>query len=635
MSNAQINTQSHVTGKTQEQVQKFGRFLSGMVMPNIGAFIAWGLITAFFIPTGWIPNEYLGKLVGPMIIYLLPLLIGYTGGRAVGDSRGGVLGAIATIGVVVGADIPMFIGAMIMGPLGGFVIKKFDEAVAGKIPAGFEMLVNNFSAGIIGALLALLAYTGIGPVVLALNNILKAGVEVIINAGLLPLASLFIEPGKILFLNNAINHGLLGPIGVQQAKEAGKSIIFLLETNPGPGLGILLAYWVFAKGMVKQSVPGAVIIHFLGGIHEIYFPYVLMNPMLVLAVIAGGASGVLTFSLLGAGLVATPSPGSIFALLAMTPKGGYFAVLAGVIAATIVSFLVASVFVKRANDKLDGAELEEAQEKMKELKGVQTTVTAVKKNIRKVVFACDAGMGSSAMGATILRNKFKKAGLNIEVINTAIENIPADAEIVITHESLAGRARLASPHAQHITVKDFMENNVFETLIGEMQLAAEQSDGRLKEEEKEAESYGDNAVLKKSNIKLGLASMERDEAIRLAGRLLHEGGYVKEDYIEAMLKREQDLSTYIGKGVAIPHGVGSAKEEILKSGMVVLQFPDGVAFNGEMAYLVVGIAGVGNDHLSILSNIATALEGEDDSITEMLRNTKNVADIYDLFTGKR
>jgi mannitol PTS system EIICBA or EIICB component len=622
MSEAKATVSMNSTGKTQENVQKFGRFLSGMVMPNIGAIIAWGLITACFIPTGWIPNAYLSKLVGPMIVYLLPLLIGYTGGQAVGGSRGGVLGAIATMGIIVGADIPMILGAMIMGPLGGFVIAKVDKAMEGKIAAGFEMLVNNFSAGIIGALLALLAYTGIGPVVLAANNLLKAGVEAIVNAGLLPLVSLFIEPGKILFLNNAMNHGVLGPIGIQQAKEAGSSIFFLLETNPGPGLGILLAYWIFSKGMVKQSAPGAMIIHFLGGIHEIYFPYVLMNPLLLIPVIAGGASGVLTFVLLGAGLVATPSPGSIFALLAMIPKGKYFAVLAGVAVSTAVSFLIASIFVKRANDKLDGVELEVAREKVKELKG---TGTAVKKNIKKVVFACDAGMGSSAMGATTLRNKFKKAGLNVEVINTAIENIPSDAEVVITHENLADRARRSAPNAEHISVKDFIENNVFDMLavrvapIANSDLPAD-------------ESNDDEAVLKKSNIKLGLASIEKNEAIQMAGRLLHGSGYVKEEYIEAMLERERDLSTYIGKGVAIPHGVGQAKKEIRKSGMVVLQFPEGVSFDGEMAYLVIGIAGVGNEHLSILANIATAIEDEDDSITEMLRTTKDADAIYKLFT---
>ena len=595
-------------------------------MPNIGAFIAWGFITAFFIPTGWMPNEYLSKMVGPMIVYLLPLLIGYTGGKAVADTRGGVLGAISTMGVIVGADIPMFMGAMIMGPLGGFVIKQFDKAVEGKIPAGFEMLVNNFSAGILGALVALLGYTGIGPVVLALNNMLKGGVEGIVNAGFLPLASLFIEPGKILFLNNAINHGVLGPIGIQQAKELGQSIFFLLETNPGPGLGILLAYWVFSKGMVKQSAPGAIIIHFLGGIHEIYFPYVLMNPMLLLAVICGGASGVLTFTVFKAGLVATPSPGSIFALLAMTPKGGYIAVMSGVLVSTVVSFLVASVFVKRAAEKMDEGQLDEAKEKMKELKGVSTA--AAKKTINKVVFACDAGMGSSAMGATTLRNKCKKAGLALEVVHCAIENIPKDADMVVTHEKLAARAKAAAPQAELIPVKDFMENPVFEVLLERFNVEQATASQEV------AEDLEEGVILRKRNIRLGLKTVERDEAIRMAGRMLYESGYVNENYIEAMLERERDLSTYIGKGLAIPHGVGAAKEEIKKSGMVVLQFPEGVKFGDETAYLVIGIAGVGNEHLSILSNIATAIDVEDESITETLRTTTQVETIYELFTVK-
>lgn len=460
MSERSLSVSEKPAGTMQEKVQKFGRFLSGMVMPNIGAFIAWGLITALFIPTGWLPNEYLSKLVGPMIVYLLPLLIGFSGGKIVADTRGGVLGAIATMGVVVGVDIPMFIGAMIMGPLGGYVIKKFDEAVAGNVPPGFEMLVNNFSAGILGGALALIGYTAIGPVVLTLNGVLKTGVEAIVNAGLLPLASLFVEPGKILFLNNAINHGVLSPIGIQEAKEMGRSIFFLLEPNPGPGLGILLAYWLFAKGMIKQSAPGAIIIHFLGGIHEIYFPYVLMNPMLLAAVILGGASGVFTFSLFGAGLVATPSPGSIFALLAMTPKGGYLGVLAGVAVSTAVSFVVAAPFVKRAAARMDEEELSEAKAKVKELKG-----TPLKRAVNKVVFACDAGMGSSAMGATTLRNKFKKAGLNIEVVNHAIEDIPADADVVITHETLTERARGIAAKAEHISITNFIDSPEYDLLV--------------------------------------------------------------------------------------------------------------------------------------------------------------------------
>lgn len=446
----------------RDSMQKFGKFLSGMVMPNIGAFIAWGLITAFFIPTGWIPNELLGSLVDPMIKYLLPLLIGYTGGKMVGGARGGVIGTVATMGVIVGADIPMFIRAMIMGPLAGFVIKKFDKVVDGKIPSGFEMLVNNFSIGILGMILAILGFFAIGPVVVVLTGILKTGVEALVARKLLPLVSLFIEPGKILFLNNAINHGVLGPIGLEQVQESGKSIMFLLEANPGPGLGIILAYWMYSKGSVKQSAPGAAIIHFLGGIHEIYFPYVLMNPLLVLAVIAGGASGILVFTILGAGLVATPSPGSIFALMAMAPKGGLLPVLAGVAVATVVSFLVAAPFIKIASKNAKEEDLEEAKGKVNEMKNIN------KSSVKKIVFACDAGMGSSAMGASKFRNKIKELNLGIEVIHASVDEIPKDTDIVVTHKTLIDRAKKSCPNAELIAIQNFLTDDNIQNLYNRL-----------------------------------------------------------------------------------------------------------------------------------------------------------------------
>ncbi|WP_298839307.1 PTS mannitol transporter subunit IICBA [Clostridium sp.] len=628
-------------GKTKERVQGFGRFLSGMILPNIGAFIAWGLITALFIPKGWLPNSNFAKLVSPMITYLLPLLIGYTGGKMVGGVRGGVVGAISTIGIIVGSDIPMFMGAMIMGPLGGYVIKKFDNLIEGKVPAGFEMLINNFSSGILGAMLALIAFSGIGPVVLSLNGLLKDGVEVIVKAGLLPLASIFIEPAKILFLNNAIGNGILVPIGAQEAKTIGKSVFFLLESNPGPGLGVLLAYWVFAKGAVKESAPGAIIIHFIGGIHEIYFPYVLMNPLLVIAVICGGASGIFTFQIFGAGLIAAASPGSIIAVLAMTPKGGYFAVVAGVLVAAVVSFLVSSVIIKSTNKKTDGNELEEAKLKSSELKlkkkdEIGETNGVVAKTFNKIIFACDAGMGSSAMGATTLRTKFKRAGYNIKVVNCAIEAIPKDAQIVITHETLTARAKSVAPNAEHISVKDFLNNPAFEILSARLKPVAD-TNIQIHTEDKSAlknEGKNESKILEKKNIKLGLESTDKYTAIKMAGRLLYEGGYVEEEYIDAMIQREDDLSTYIGKGIAIPHGVGEAKKNIKKTGMVVLQFPNGIKFDEELAYLVIGIAGVGDEHLQILSNIAIAIEGEDESITDKLKSTEDVQYIYDLFTIK-
>ncbi len=440
----------------REKIQRFGRFLSGMVLPNIGAFIAWGLITALFIDTGWAPNKTFSTLVGPMINYLLPLLIGYTGGKLVHGQRGGVVGAAATMGVIVGSTIPMFLGAMIMGPFAGYLMKKFDEAIDGKIPSGFEMLVNNFSAGILAAALALFALVGVGPVVQSLSTALGNGVNVFVKAGLLPLASLFIEPAKILFLNNAINHGVLTPLGVAQVATAGKSVFYLLEANPGPGLGLLAAVWMFGKGAAKESSPSAIIIHFFGGIHEIYFPYVLMNPILLLAVIGGGMSGVLTFTLLGAGLVASPSPGSIFAVMAMAPKGGLLPVLAGVAVAAIVTFLIAAVILRSKESKTD---LESAKSQVKELKGLRQT------NIKKIVFACDAGMGSSAMGASTLRKKIKAAGLDIEVVHSSIEEIPSDAQLIVTHESLAERARTDHPGIEIVTITNFVGAPEYDLLV--------------------------------------------------------------------------------------------------------------------------------------------------------------------------
>ncbi|KGJ82388.1 PTS mannitol transporter subunit IIB [Cryobacterium roopkundense] len=472
---------------TRVHVQRFGTFLSGMVMPNIPAFIAWGLITALFIPTGWTPNETFATLVDPMIIYMLPLLIANTGGRMIYDTRGGVVATIATMGVIVGSEIPMFIGAMIVGPLAAYLLKKVDSIWEGKIKAGFEMLVNNFTAGILGAILALGAFVGIAPLVTGLSNLLEAGVDFLIANGLLPLASILIEPGKILFLNNAINHGVLTPLGVQQVADTGKSILFLLEANPGPGLGILLAFTFFGVGIARASAPGAIVIQFLGGIHEIYFPYVLMKPMLVLAAIGGGMTGVAINVAFATGLRAPASPGSIFAVLFQTSPDSYVGVILSVIGAATVSFLIASVILRasRRRDLAagDGLDLIAAVAKTEANKGKSSSVlgglvgssatdaeagdAAPARELRNIVFACDAGMGSSAMGASVLRNKIKKAGIEgVTVTNKAIANLDGSADLVITHQDLTDRARAKSPASVHVSVDNFMNSPKYDEVVG-------------------------------------------------------------------------------------------------------------------------------------------------------------------------
>ena len=621
----------------QQFMQKFGRFLSGMVMPNIGAFIAWGFITALFIPTGWMPNEYFAQLVGPMVKWLIPLLLGFTGGYAVYQHRGGVVGAIATSGVIAGSEIPMFLGAMIMGPLGGYIIKKFDGMIEDSIPGGFEMLVNNFSAGIIGGGLTMLAFSVVGPVVLSLNDVLRGGVEGIVAMGILPITSVIIEPAKILFLNNAINHGVLSPLGIQQAEEFGKSMFFLLEANPGPGFGVLLAYALFGKGMVKGSAPGAIIIHVLGGIHEIYFPYILMKPALILAVIGGGAAGVFTMSILDGGLIAPASPGSIIAVLAMTPKGCFLANMADFLVATAVSFAIASVIIKASKD--EEGNLEAATESMKNMKAQskgavipngQSEIQVAGKDLKFIVYACDAGMGSSALGAAALRKKLRKAGYaDIKVQNFAIGNIPKDAQLVVSHEKLAQRAIDDSPQAEHIFVQNFTENNVYEIVMDRLK-GVTGSVGQAKIEEEE--NHVADGVLLKENIKINLKSVSKEEAIKAAGELLVKSGYVGQNYVQGMLNREKTISTYVGKGISIPHGENAVKDSVKKSGIVVLQYPQGIDWgDGNMSHLVVGIAGKNDDHLAILANIAGTMDEYDDAQLNKLYKTTNKDDLYKVF----
>ncbi len=457
----------------KEKVQLFGRFLSGMVMPNIGAFIAWGLIAALFISTGWIPNEKFAAMVDPMSHMLLPLLIAYTGGEVVAGKRGGIIGAIATMGTIVGSpDMPMFIGAMITGPLAGWVIKQFDKKIEGHVKAGFEMLVNNFSLGIIGGILALIAMVGVTPLVNVLSNGMSSGVNFFVEHGLLPLVSLFIEPAKVLFLNNAINQGILSPMGIQQVTEAGKSVFFLLEANPGPGLGILLAYCIAGKGSAKSSAPGAVIIHFFGGIHEIYFPYILMNPLLLIAAIAGGACGVFIFTMFDVGLVSAASPGSILAILAMAERHSYLGLITGVLLASVVSFFISLPILKFMGKD---ASLEEAQAKKDAMKSqakgtvLKDSNKTVSGRINKIAFACDAGMGSSAMGATVLEKKIAEAGMSgIEVIHTPVSSIPADVQIVVTHRDLGERAAHSNPDARLVLITNFLAAPEYGQLIEDL-----------------------------------------------------------------------------------------------------------------------------------------------------------------------
>lgn len=610
-------------------VQKFGTFLSGMIMPNIGAFIAWGFITALFIPAGFFPNAELGKLVGPMITYMLPLLIGYTGGRMVYGVRGGVVGAVATMGVIVGTDIPMFIGAMILGPLTAWIMMKLDKIWEGRVKPGFEMLIDNFSAGIVAAAMAVVGMLVVGPIVKAFSNGASAVVEFLVTNGLLPFTSIFIEPAKVLFLNNAVNHGILTPLGTQQALEQGKSILFLLEANPGPGFGILLAFSFFGKGLAKASAPGAAVIQFVGGIHEIYFPYVLMKPMTIFAAIGGGMTGIFTLVVTGAGLRSPAAPGSIIAVYASTARDSYVGVTLSVLFATTVSFLIASVVLKASKAPAED-DLDQATHRMEALKGKKSSVSAaligegvgasgvavLATPIKNIVFACDAGMGSSAMGASVLRNKIKAAGfLDVKVTNSAIANLTDTYDVVITHQDLTERAKPATASAVHVSVDNFMNSPRYDEIVElveasnteagttETTPAAAAAGTAPTAAEAEAEQ-GPAGILVAESVVLNGHATTRDAAIDEAGQLLLDRGAVDSGYVDAMHEREESVSTYMGSFLAIPHGTNAAKDHIMKSAVSVIRYPNGIDWNGKEVKFVVGVAGVNNEHLHILSSIA-------------------------------
>ena len=498
------------------KVQAFGSFLSSMIMPNIGAFIAWGFIAAIFIDNGWLPNKDLAQLADPMIKFLIPLLIAFSGGRLIHGLRGGIIAATSTMGVIVALpDTPMLLGAMIMGPLVGWLMKKTDEIVQPRTPQGFEMLFNNFSAGILGFIMTILSFEILAPIMKFIMHILSVAVEALVHAHLLPIVSIIVEPAKIVFLNNAINHGVFTPLGADQAATAGQSILYAIESNPGPGFGVLLAYMIFGKGTAKATSYGAGIIHFLGGIHEIYFPYVLMRPMLFISVILGGMTGVATYQATGFGFKSPASPGSFIVYCINAPRGEFLHMLLGVVLATLVSFAVSAIILKFTKEPKQ--DLEAATAQMEATKGKKSSVSSKLSskennqqasttcatagatsteesnnseddadqlldnyntedvdahdysNVNHVIFACDAGMGSSAMGASMLRNKFKKAGISdVNVTNTAINQLPNDAQLVITQKTLTDRAIKQVPNAIHISVDNFLNSPRYEELLNNL-----------------------------------------------------------------------------------------------------------------------------------------------------------------------
>jgi mannitol PTS system EIICBA or EIICB component len=620
---ATVTTPATTSASVRVRIQKFGTFLSNMIMPNIAAIIAWGLITAIFIPDGWWPNEKISTMVGPSIYYVLPVLIAYTGGKIVYGVRGGVVGGFAVIGIIMATSdpiflgdrtgSPMFLGAMIMGPLTAYVMKHVDSIWTGKIKPGFEMLVDNFSAGILGGIMAIGGMFILAPPVLKVIDWLGSAVDFLVDHSLLPLTSLFIEPAKVLFLNNAINHGVLTPLGIQEATENGKSVLFLLEANPAAGLGLLMAYSVFGKGTAKATAPGAAIIQFFGGIHEVYFPYVLMKPRLILAMIAGGMTQIFINVIFDSGLRAPAAPGSIFAVYAQTPSNSLVGVTLSVIGGAAVAFVIASLLLKMDKKDYEGGDLLAAMGSMESMKGKKSVASTVlgggydtaapQSPVTTIVFACDAGMGSSAMGASVLRKKIHGAGYpEVTVVNKSIASLTDTYDLVVTHEDLTDRAREQTPSAMHVSVDNFMASPKYDEIV-EL-LHHTNGDAGPVTSTASAAPTDLAGLLPEAGIVLSGTAFTRDDAITEAGELLVATGVVEPAYVAAMHERERSVSTQMGNGLAIPHGTNEAKSLIRTSGLSFVRYPDGIDWNGKPTTFVVGVAGAGDDHLALLGKIA-------------------------------
>ncbi|AHG61559.1 PTS mannitol transporter subunit IICBA [Buchnera aphidicola] len=622
------------------KIQNFGQFLSNMIMPNISIFITWGIMTALFIPLGWQPNKILEQLISPVIFYLLPILIGYTGGRLISGDRGGLVGSITTIGVITSTNIPMLLGAMISGPLGGWIIKYFDKKIENKVKNGFEMLVNNFSIAIFGILLAIISFFTIGPFIEWISHFLESLIKVIVSQNLLPFISIVIEPAKIFFLNNAINHGIFSPLGIQDASDNHRSIFFLIESNPGPGLGVLIAWFFFGKGELRKSSGGAAIIEFLGGVHEIYFPYVLMKPKLIIALILGGMTGIFMLVVLDGGVISAVSPGSILSILTMTPKGLYFSNMIAIFSSFIISFISASLLLK-FNFYIASKNNQKIVKKNKNFLNSETlkndyhdVTSTFFKNIKTIIVACDAGMGSSAMGASILRKKIKNANLtNISVLNMAINLLPKNADLIITHQNLTHRAKKYAPHAHHISLKNFLNNSFYDNLIKKLRENIVLLDNHVTTSLNINHKNIKNNLfqLTEKNILLNQYATNKEEAINIVGKHLVKQGYVKFDYINSMIEREKIASTWLGESIALPHGTIEGKNSVLKTGIIFCQFPKGVHFGEELddiAYLVIGIAAKNNEHIMVVSNITNALDDKD--TIRRLSQTTDIKEVLSL-----
>lgn len=381
--------------------------------------------------------------------------------------------------------------------------------------------------------------------------------------------------------------------------------MFLIEPNGAYWVGLVAAYAVFGKGMAKKSAPGAVAIQFLGGIAETCFPYCLMNPITILGPIAGNIFSIFVLTNFGGGAVGPPSPGSVFAFYMMTPRECIVVNTIAYFGSLAVSFVVTALILKLTDKSIEDA----ASTESTAAQGGTGTVLSVEgtqvlghiSQLNKVIFACDAGMGSSAMGVSILRTRLQKAGLMPDIDHVAVAEIPMDADVVVTNVNLAERAKMATKGKIPIlTLSNFMDQNEYNRIV--MQIK-DMMGGPLPRASKPP-------LFDEQNIILSASFRNKRKAIEACADIFIRGGYTDASYKRDMIQRDEEASVYLGNGVAMPHGLAVSKETIRHSGICLIQVPEGVDFDGETAYVLIGVAGRGEEHVDILGHVGETLSDE-------------------------
>lgn len=402
-------------------IQRIGKFYTRIILRNIGIFIFIGLLSVIFHEHGWLPNKNIYAISQLAYRMVLPFMIAYEGGQILGGTGGGIQAVLAVSGVLVADPSVGFFCGMLIGPLAGWLWKQEEKWVLGKLGPSIQMLARNLLNGLTGGILALLGFYLLSPLLSAVAVGISYGVNFLVGHQLLGVLNLVIEPAKVFFLNNMVEHSILVPLGMTQAQETGSSILFLLESNPGPGLGLLSALY-YVKKEKRNEYASALIAEAAGGIHEVYFSYVWSNLKLLFPLILGGVAGTLCFELLGAGAQSAVSPGSVFTILLMAGKQHMIPVLIGVCASALVTF-AGSILILRKKGKKEGSGREEMKNEIQDGR---------KREIKYIAFVCDGGVGSSAMGAALFRRLLKQKGMtDIRVEAFAADLVPAEVDFII------------------------------------------------------------------------------------------------------------------------------------------------------------------------------------------------------------